>query len=338
MLRALLQLWKPQGHHQVHIQAQPIILENVISWVWLETYCCITGDDLIGGCAVYLVADTLMQTPPFQPHAVGTPGVSRTHWLQQYSEEEGRGGPSCSPRNATHLTHSRRVSHISSTCTLLSISKSLKTYKRRRDTVKRSSKFSFPNTHFLLPPVILPFYPALLQSSVCWTWDGLTTHPPEKVSSTIMLCKVCREGLEGVWDPSKTKRVCRFDEFVADELPVEDNKFITVETYKTVEVYDPDFRRPEHYMFGHHLSQQSFEQSVRDGCVMCDRFKPWHEGHDGKANPKIIALGYYSLFSVCFQPCPLMSIYINNSSGGFELSRYIGKQRWTLMDVLVILI
>lgn len=137
-----------------------------------------------------------------------------------------------------------------------------------------------------------------------------------------MLCKVCREGLQGIWDPSKTKRVCRIDEFQVDEAPSEESKFVIVETYKTVKPYDPEFGRPEHYMFGHHLTQASFEQSVRDGCVMCDAFKPWHDGYEAKPNPKIAALGYYSLFSIRFEGCPIMFMYVNDTRGGFALSRH----------------
>jgi hypothetical protein len=142
----------------------------------------------------------------------------------------------------------------------------------------------------------------------------------------IMLCKVCVEGLQGIWDPFKTKRVCRVDEFDKDEVPLEDSKFVTVETYKTVKPYDPELRRPEHWMFGHHLTQESFEQSVRDGCVMCDAFKPWHAGQQQvKSDPKIAALGYYSLFSIGFEDCPIMYMYVSDSRGGFALTPHIGE-------------
>jgi hypothetical protein len=146
-----------------------------------------------------------------------------------------------------------------------------------------------------------------------------------------MLCKTCREGLQGIWDPSKTKRVCRIDEFQGDKLPFQESDVttmphLTVETYLTVERYDPEFRHPEHYMFGHHLTQESFEQSVRDGCVMCDALKPRYEEREANPNQKITALGYYSLFSIGFEDCPIMFIYVDDSQGGFELSRQIGKR------------
>jgi len=142
-----------------------------------------------------------------------------------------------------------------------------------------------------------------------------------------MLCKICREGLQGIWDPSKTKRVCRLDEFEEDEVPFQESKFVTTTPYLTVEPYDPECSGPEHYMFGHHLTQESFEQSVRDGCVMCDAFKPLHEERELKPNQKITALGYYSMFSIGFQDCPIMYVYVGDSQGGFELCPHIGKQR-----------
>lgn len=101
-----------------------------------------------------------------------------------------------------------------------------------------------------------------------------------------MLCSVCRAGLEGIWDPSKARRVCRVADFDDDVAPVHDARFATVETYKTVKPLDPELRRPEHYMFGHHPTRRSFEQSVRAGCVMCCAFEPWPGGARGGARPQ----------------------------------------------------
>ncbi|KJZ70094.1 hypothetical protein HIM_10521 [Hirsutella minnesotensis 3608] len=137
-----------------------------------------------------------------------------------------------------------------------------------------------------------------------------------------MLCNVCCEGLKGIWDPSKTKRVCRMDDFVDVEVHGDDSRFVTVETYKSVKPHDPDYLRPEHHMFGHHVSRQSFEQSVRDGCVMCSSFRPRHIGDEVKADSNIAAFGYYSLFSIEFEDCPIMYMYVNNTRGGFELIRH----------------
>src|SRR5690349_15954608 len=118
--------------------------------------------------------------------------------------------------------------------------------------------------------------------------------------SCTMLCKVCREGLQGIWDPSRTRRVCRVDAFMRDEATIPDSKFVTVEPYLAVEPCDPESLRPELYMFGHHLTRESFERSISNGCVMCNIFKPLYNGDVETPNPKITALGYYSLFSISF--------------------------------------
>lgn len=141
-----------------------------------------------------------------------------------------------------------------------------------------------------------------------------------------MLCNICLQGLQGIWDPTKTKRVCRLDEFQGreEDLPSDTPGLIRVETYKTVEPHDPENYRPEHYIFGHHVTKESYEQSVRDGCVMCDAVSAKF-GREPKPDPKITALGYYSLFSIGFQDRPIMFVYVNDSRGGFELSPHLGK-------------
>ncbi|GAO18944.1 hypothetical protein UVI_02059260 [Ustilaginoidea virens] len=138
-----------------------------------------------------------------------------------------------------------------------------------------------------------------------------------------MLCNVCCEGLQGIWDPLKTKRVCLVREFIDLDVPddEENDKFvIRVDTYKTVEPYDPDLRLPQNFIFGHHLTEESFNQSVRDGCVMCHSFAAWRGMPKPEPDPKITALGYYSLFSVEFQAYPTMFLYVNDSRGGFDLT------------------
>ncbi|CAG9952982.1 unnamed protein product [Clonostachys rosea f. rosea IK726] len=77
-----------------------------------------------------------------------------------------------------------------------------------------------------------------------------------------MLCSICSTTLMGIWDPPKTPRVCQVKDFIDDhsirgfELP-EDRPD------------DPDHLHPEHHVFGHHPSQNSFEKSVQDGCFLC---------------------------------------------------------------------
>ena len=74
-------------------------------------------------------------------------------------------------------------------------------------------------------------------------------------------------------------------------------------------------------MFGHHVTKESFLQAIKDGCVMCNRFANGVWGH----NLKIEQHGYYSLFSVHFQVNEaIMSMYINNTQGGFSLFPSVG--------------
>ena len=86
-----------------------------------------------------------------------------------------------------------------------------------------------------------------------------------------MLCNVCRGGLQGIWDPTRTKRICRLDEWFADrqdDLPMESNPRIglVIEKREVAVPRRPD--GPESFIFGHHVTEASFLQSVEDGCVM----------------------------------------------------------------------
>lgn len=153
----------------------------------------------------------------------------------------------------------------------------------------------------------------------------LSTVPPQPALPLlpIMLCKVCIDGLQGIWDPKKTERVCLMKDFQKDTSPMEDSKFVTyVETDRTAEQLDPKPLDPENYVFGHHRTQESFENSIRNGCVMCQIFKPRPEDTQTKSDSNIATYGYYSLFSITFQDCPIMSLYVNDDSGGFELWRH----------------
>lgn len=140
-----------------------------------------------------------------------------------------------------------------------------------------------------------------------------------------MLCKICTTGLQGIWDPAKTDRVGSLEDFRKDHPPMEDSKFVTaVWTYQVVEQYDPQQHHPEKLMFGHHRTRESFEKSVRDGCVMCKIFKSVQDPETQTDSKSIMTTyGYYSVFSVSFREHPVMSMYVeDNSSGGFELCHH----------------
>ncbi|CAI6101077.1 unnamed protein product [Clonostachys chloroleuca] len=86
-----------------------------------------------------------------------------------------------------------------------------------------------------------------------------------------MLCEVCSEVLQGIWDPAKTQWVCRLEDFYHGNI-VPPNR---------TKPEDPN--HPENYIFGHHITQESFKKSALDGCVVCSRFR-WtqQEGQDPK--------------------------------------------------------
>ncbi|CAG9970421.1 unnamed protein product [Clonostachys byssicola] len=109
-----------------------------------------------------------------------------------------------------------------------------------------------------------------------------------------MLCSICSTTLMGIWDPSKTPRVCQVKDFLDDhsipgfELP-EDGPD------------DPDHIQPKHHVFGHHPSQNSFEKSVQDGCFLCCLLDSKGQAYgDGKIRD-LDKLGYYSVLAINFK-------------------------------------
>lgn len=145
-----------------------------------------------------------------------------------------------------------------------------------------------------------------------------------------MLCNVCRNGLEGIWDSSKTKRVCSWDEWSRDEADAAESQeeaetgtlhpqTAWISTSDSIAVPLEDLE-PQKCMFGHHVTEESFLQAIKDGCVMCNRFD-----YKGPRNLKIEQHGYYSLFSVKLQVNKaVMYMYVNNSEGGFSLFPSVG--------------
>ncbi|CAG9937364.1 unnamed protein product [Clonostachys rosea f. rosea IK726] len=115
-----------------------------------------------------------------------------------------------------------------------------------------------------------------------------------------MLCNICREGLQGIWDPSKAKRVCREIEF--EEKLKEDERF-----YQAPPSHLHD-QHPTHFLFGHHPTLESYLHSVADGCVMC--CQSGNSSMDIDQEAAIAELGFYSLFAVnVLNAYPVMCIY-----------------------------
>lgn len=141
-----------------------------------------------------------------------------------------------------------------------------------------------------------------------------------------MLCDICLQGLEGIWDPSKSKRLgataevfgASEDAFDPANLPpgvrIEKNERITAQKLE-----------PELYVFGHHIDLESFKRSIRRGCVMCNRFQLLVEGVNVEENPKLTSLGYFSVFTVSLTTSRrLMTVRYGDVIGGFEIEPYTG--------------
>lgn len=133
-----------------------------------------------------------------------------------------------------------------------------------------------------------------------------------------MLCNVCRDGLEGIWDPARTKRVCTVDEWKEpqDDLPPATRK------YESKSIASEDTERPdapERFIFGHHVTRESFLEYIDRGCVFCNRFAMLEK--DAEPNPQIQRLGFYSLFQVTREPA-IMYMRVGNRQGGFEMEPF----------------
>ncbi|KAK6956676.1 hypothetical protein Daesc_001955 [Daldinia eschscholtzii] len=108
-----------------------------------------------------------------------------------------------------------------------------------------------------------------------------------------MLCNVCREGLEGIWDPENSRRLGLFKDF-PDILR---DYFQDVED----ENYDEELSKlnlqgVEQYIFGHHVNYDSLVRSQELGCVLCNVFDQFNDRDD--IHPALADLGYYSVFQV----------------------------------------
>ncbi|VUC28479.1 unnamed protein product [Clonostachys rosea] len=139
-----------------------------------------------------------------------------------------------------------------------------------------------------------------------------------------MLCNICREGLQGIWDPSKAKRVCREIEF--DERLKEGECFHQA---PPSHVHD---QHPTHFLFGHHPTFESYQQSVADGCVMCCQSE--HNGLEIDQHSAIFELGFYSLFAIGLQSVyPVMCIYTPDARFNQPLKVFDGSPEECNLDI-----
>ncbi|KAJ1333199.1 HET domain-containing protein [Microdochium nivale] len=67
-----------------------------------------------------------------------------------------------------------------------------------------------------------------------------------------MICDVCKNGLEGMWDPARTERVASLNDFGDKRDQYMGQPLDNLE-----------------YVFGHHKTETSFKAAVEDGCAVC---------------------------------------------------------------------
>ncbi|KAI1341062.1 HET-domain-containing protein [Xylariaceae sp. FL0016] len=124
-----------------------------------------------------------------------------------------------------------------------------------------------------------------------------------------MLCRVCREGLAGIHDPSKTKRLGRLEDF--PEILQLQFRNIENDDELIEALNDIQLEEPEKYVFGHHESYASLLHSKREGCVACADFGDMNNEDDWNAD--FAMLGYYSVFCIGLSrrdfPRPAMLVY-----------------------------
>lgn len=125
-----------------------------------------------------------------------------------------------------------------------------------------------------------------------------------------MLCNICKDGLERMWDPAR--RLGLLKEFLAEKREEEEEPQSEQEE-ETAQVDEQHNKKREfeRYIYGHHVDKASFRRSVMEGCAMCNRFS--HTGDE-----KFEKLGYYSVFSTLQRKDELIMFgHFRGSTGGF---------------------
>ncbi|CAH0053630.1 unnamed protein product [Clonostachys solani] len=137
-----------------------------------------------------------------------------------------------------------------------------------------------------------------------------------------MLCTICRQGLDGIWDPSKTKRVCRIDDFNEHFKEGDSNGRVALPI-----VASHADQHPSQFVFGHHPTPESYKQSVEQGCIVCSG--PGHKGQQSDQDPVMANLEYFSVFTIDIRKNDaVMEIFKPGTRmGGQHLVFYEGSPR-----------
>ncbi|KAI0887732.1 HET-domain-containing protein [Annulohypoxylon maeteangense] len=123
-----------------------------------------------------------------------------------------------------------------------------------------------------------------------------------------MLCDVCRIGLEGIWDPSKSKRIGLLEDF-PEILQFRFNDDELEEALSSSKL-----KEPERYVFGHHIDYDSLARSKEQHCTACKEFGVANDRDD--VNTTFAEVGYYSVFCIGLSPPefdnPTMLVYVGD--------------------------
>ncbi|KAI1092938.1 hypothetical protein F5B19DRAFT_179095 [Rostrohypoxylon terebratum] len=136
------------------------------------------------------------------------------------------------------------------------------------------------------------------------------------------ICDVCRKGFEGIWDPSKTRRVCTTNEWKKfADLPnnpwdMPENPPEDMERY-----HFPEF------IFGHHATEETFIQAVDEGCLVCKAVDISATG-DEEINHEVSTLGYYTFLNVS-QKKSMSKITIGIYKKGMWLTFFIAPHNFS---------
>jgi hypothetical protein len=102
---------------------------------------------------------------------------------------------------------------------------------------------------------------------------------------------------------------------------------------------EQDLPEVERFLYGHHASKESLEQSKREGCVACSNYYM-----DGEYAETLDRFGYYTAFSVEFmnrEDGPEFEMSINHNDGNkgevafvpYPRKLYSGKERASAITI-----
>ncbi|KAF5488008.1 hypothetical protein CGCF413_v012092 [Colletotrichum fructicola] len=116
-----------------------------------------------------------------------------------------------------------------------------------------------------------------------------------------MLCDVCKDGIEGIWDPSRTKRVGKLEEFEAQRRSrLDEPRDGFAEYWSSLSEDRDNFGdlEPNECLFIHHKTAASFMASVHEGCAMCNDSRVLFDIPNSPQEQEEYSRCYFSVFSI----------------------------------------